>query len=383
MSRIKTMITKFICYFNNKIKNNHKANKRDIYKKHNPFIRIKNATTGITLVALVVTIVVLLILSGITIATLSGDNGVIPNAKEMANSVNSVQSDAEKELQELSNQLSDVVVVEPDDIGDWEYVVDSATNTVTITAYKGNNTEIVVPNYIGGHPVRKVGNDIDGYLYHPIWSTEVVLNTASWMTTEKNNFIKRITISNGIEIIDSCCFAFCEKVKRIDIPNSVKTIGKYAFANCTELINITIPNNVTNIAEGTFNNCTGLTNITIPSSITSIANAAFLSCTGLTNITIPNSVTSIGGLAFAYCTGLTNIEISSGVRSIGYYAFENCTGLTNVTIPSSVTNMGTSVFYKIPSITVMVPFSSGNKPSGWDSYWNHTTSGCTVTVKYQ
>ena len=40
---------------------------------------------GITLIALIVTIIVLLILAGITVATLSGDNGVIKstlNAKE-------------------------------------------------------------------------------------------------------------------------------------------------------------------------------------------------------------------------------------------------------------------------------------------------------------
>ena len=35
---------------------------------------------GITLVALVVTIVVLLILAGVTIAALSGDNGILQNA---------------------------------------------------------------------------------------------------------------------------------------------------------------------------------------------------------------------------------------------------------------------------------------------------------------
>ena len=35
---------------------------------------------GITLVALVITIIVLLILSGVTISALSGENGIITNA---------------------------------------------------------------------------------------------------------------------------------------------------------------------------------------------------------------------------------------------------------------------------------------------------------------
>ena len=37
---------------------------------------------GITLIALVITIVVLLILAGITIATLTGDNGIITRAND-------------------------------------------------------------------------------------------------------------------------------------------------------------------------------------------------------------------------------------------------------------------------------------------------------------
>ena len=44
------------------------------------FTNIRKSASGITLLALVVTIIVLLILASISIATLSGDNGVIENA---------------------------------------------------------------------------------------------------------------------------------------------------------------------------------------------------------------------------------------------------------------------------------------------------------------
>ena len=39
---------------------------------------------GITLIALVITIIVLLILAGITIATLTGENGLLQRAEEAA-----------------------------------------------------------------------------------------------------------------------------------------------------------------------------------------------------------------------------------------------------------------------------------------------------------
>lgn len=40
---------------------------------------------GITLISLVVTIVVLLILAGVSISTLTGENGVVDNAKKTQN----------------------------------------------------------------------------------------------------------------------------------------------------------------------------------------------------------------------------------------------------------------------------------------------------------
>ena len=45
-------------------------------------VNIKRATNGITLIALIVTIIVLLILAGVSIATLTGDSGIITRANE-------------------------------------------------------------------------------------------------------------------------------------------------------------------------------------------------------------------------------------------------------------------------------------------------------------
>ena len=42
----------------------------------------KNYTKGITLIALVITIIVLLILAGVTIATLTGENGILTKASD-------------------------------------------------------------------------------------------------------------------------------------------------------------------------------------------------------------------------------------------------------------------------------------------------------------
>ena len=53
--------------------------------------KIKTNNSGITIVALVVTIIVLLILAGITIGTITGDNGIIDKAQEAKNDTNYAQ----------------------------------------------------------------------------------------------------------------------------------------------------------------------------------------------------------------------------------------------------------------------------------------------------
>ena len=60
---------------------------------------------GITLIALVVTIVVLLILAGVSINALFGDSGIIDRAKEAQNETNQATEREKKEIKELSNWL--------------------------------------------------------------------------------------------------------------------------------------------------------------------------------------------------------------------------------------------------------------------------------------
>ena len=54
---------------------------------------------GITLIALVITIIVLLILAGVTIATLTGDNGILTKANEAKEST---EIETEKEIIKLA-----------------------------------------------------------------------------------------------------------------------------------------------------------------------------------------------------------------------------------------------------------------------------------------
>ena len=64
--------------------------------------------TGITLIALVITVIVLLILAGVTIAALSGDNGILTKAKEAKEKTEQAQKDEEKTLSDMESVLGNV-----------------------------------------------------------------------------------------------------------------------------------------------------------------------------------------------------------------------------------------------------------------------------------
>ena len=64
---------------------------------------------GITLIALVVTIVVLLILAGVSISLVLNNNGVISRAKEAKNRYAEAQTNEEKQLNEVSDWIKEAV----------------------------------------------------------------------------------------------------------------------------------------------------------------------------------------------------------------------------------------------------------------------------------
>lgn len=73
-------------------------------KKEKQIVKVHNK--GITLIALVITIIVLLILAGVTIATLAGENGILPNATAAREETRYATIKEEKDLWEL-NKLTD------------------------------------------------------------------------------------------------------------------------------------------------------------------------------------------------------------------------------------------------------------------------------------
>ena len=67
---------------------------------------------GITLIALAVTIIVILILAGVTIDAVFSENGIINKAKEAANSMNNAVANDQAELNDLLEELNEIMNLE-------------------------------------------------------------------------------------------------------------------------------------------------------------------------------------------------------------------------------------------------------------------------------
>ena len=84
------------------------------YKRYKEKMKTKNKRNylkekGVTLIALVVTIVVLLILAGVSINALFGNSGIIEKAKEAQNAMDKAKENDEKQIGELTNWLDSQV----------------------------------------------------------------------------------------------------------------------------------------------------------------------------------------------------------------------------------------------------------------------------------
>ena len=135
---------------------------------------------GITLIALVITIIVLLILAGVTIATLTGENGILAKASEASEKTELADEKEKEELTAigaLAKADGDEVIQEnlEKELGEYftdgKYIVEPGTNEEGTEGYIVTITE----NYDNGRSyfVDKMGNVTEYTIREPEKTPEV------------------------------------------------------------------------------------------------------------------------------------------------------------------------------------------------------------------
>ena len=127
-------------------------------------LQTKKSNTGITLITLVITIVVLTILAGVSINTVVGDDGIIQKAKEQAEATR--RASAEEDMNRLvleyqlakSDETLESFLQEKVTEGRIDGVTDNGDGTITITKkVEGKDYTITVKKPVAPTPSVKVG----------------------------------------------------------------------------------------------------------------------------------------------------------------------------------------------------------------------------------
>ena len=232
---------------------------------------LKKETNGITLIALVITIIVLLILAGVTIATLTGDNGILTQANKAKTS--NAEGEASEQFALLAN----------------EWAIEKNTNNKTLGEFLNEKiTEgklsSIEDNGNGTYTIK-----LNGYqtIINQNGKTSSVFNPEEWDKTAtpedcfvwgsntegEEGYDVIIGYTNKLEsytklVIPSRCTktnlgdntgffynptrSFCSSIKTIELPSTIVEIGPWTFAGkytygFGELESIVIPESVTHI----------------------------------------------------------------------------------------------------------------------------------------
>lgn len=194
------------------------------------------------------------------------------------------------------------------------------------------------------------------------------------INTFKNNItIKKVSVPEGILVIDDFSFSGCINLEVVILPNSLKQIGYEAFRECDNLKEIVIPYNVERIGGYCFYKCHKLSNIVMLSIVPlSIEFAAFSECHAVENLRLPESTTTIEPYAFNNCISMVNMVIPSKVGKIGLSAFYNCASLNTVTFETGIFIKNNKLFARCRNLKSVI-IKAGKKKdylndSSWDTY---------------
>ena len=346
-----------------------------------------NTQKGITLLALIITIIVLLILSVVSVRIIT-KSGIIERAKQgvikhkleeiqenvklsytslklgnnlsvitMSDEIKKLQENRYKKYIEKVNYTSTKVFYKmTDKLDGKEYMIDIKTgeigiyedklqrveadetlwdfdeNTKTIKGYFGTGEllkNVTVPNVIK----KKDG-------------TEVQITNVSLSNI---NFEGTLTFASGLTI-NSGTLNNCSTIENIIIGDNVTINGNYGtLNNCAELTTIIMGRNikmVNSMGWETFcANCSKLESVTLES-ISELGLNAFKKIGPALkgDIIIEEGVTTIGTSAFEGCTSITSVSMPNTLTTIGKMAFNNCTSIQRATIPETVKKIGEGAF---------------------------------------
>lgn len=317
---------------------------------------------GITLIALVVTIVVLLILAGVSINLVLDNNGIIAKSKDAKN--NAIESD-EKEKVEMAyvsaalKKLGDTVTAEELQteldlsvgIGKTDVTTNGDDTLNVLFSDTEHNFNVDEGKVEKAKPItNNYGEDWEvAWTYtNGVWSNQINRGEKA----EGDVVAKFYKTGNRVkpdgftwrDTGDVFTFEEGDEYRLVVEGNGpIGDLGTAEGTNITSAFGWMLQSVM--YMKGATNTCIMpyVKELVICDGITSIGNYAFCGASGLEKLSIANTVTNIGNFAFLYDVNLENVKLPNKIENIGHNAFRE-TKIQNITIPNSVKKLSGFIF---------------------------------------
>ena len=211
------------------MKKQEKSERKNLNKEKNKIMQ--RNTKGITLIALVVTVIVLIILAGVSISLVLGENGIINKAKKAKENTELAKTEEETILNELAKQIeegtSGGTTNLPVEKSEIEKSRDAGTYMTAQTTLKDSNGNLIkVPQGF------KIAEDSG-------------INVTEGIVIEDNDIIEGIGNNRGNQYV---WIPVGTGIKKADGTTIDITLGRYTFADGT---NDKAEDGTTVLAKGT------------------------------------------------------------------------------------------------------------------------------------
>lgn len=230
--------------------------------------------------------------------------------------------------------------VPPDD---FDYVVEGGE--ATITGYNGTAEHVVVPDQLGGAPVKNIGSSAfsGNLVLRTIGLPETTWTIGNGAFATCTNLLE-VTSASGLRTIGQNAFSSCSNFRSLPMPATLERIGEYAFYNCKNFSNFSIPAGVSYIGDHAFDGTDWLTLST--KEILLVGDGQLLKYNGnAAYLELPAGTRRIYNNAFAMKKTLTEVVLPDTCHWIGQFAFYGCDNLARILVPDSVTGIDNQAFY--------------------------------------
>lgn len=317
-------------------------NKSTLRGNANSFLKHIYNQNGITLIALVVTIIVLIILAGISINLILGENGIITKTNE---------AKVENEKGRYKEEINILAMGESIKYQTDEITFDELISTVKTKIEEKSYVESVTQKKVSSYVVLEAQTDLNivsvKFSENGIEIVEGTVEPSEEVSADIFNYT--INADGDVEIIG---FNFdnmeYEETRTEDVYLEEKIVIKnmetLSFPSAIDGKNVVAIKLDTHILNGEVES-----GFYTPFEGEGINNG-FL--TGIKEVIYPSTVKSIErGIVLS---DVEKITLSEGLESIGDRAFYSWSSVGNITIPSSVTNVGELIFCGCNSVTINV-----------------------------